>query len=365
MRLVAQVVKELLSNLRNPQTLISFILPPAMQLLVLSFAATLEVRNVDIAIVDDDAGRASHELVQRISEASFVDEVIVVDRPEALTQLLDRRKVLVGMHIGADFSRDVAAGRPSNVQVLIDGRRGNSGQIALSYLQTVTSDYGAELIGSRAAGMPRTEVRNWFHENLTYLWFVVPGMTGILVMFNTLVVTGLSIARERELGTFDQLLVSPSSPNEIVISKCVPAFIISIFQAMMMIAVSALVFRIPLAGSIPLLFMAVTLFVFSLIGIGLMLSSICNSQQQAILGVFAIGYPLIMISGFATPVENMPHWLQIIAEASPLKHFLVIIQGSFSKAMPPVEILKNAWPLVVIGTLALSSATIVVRRKLQ
>jgi len=364
-RLVAQIVKELLSNLRDGQTRLSFIGPPLLQLCVLSFAATMEVRDVDIALVNDDTGRASHELVQRIAAARFVNEVIVVDRPDAIAQLLERREVLVGVHIAADFSRAVAAGRAATVQVLIDGRRGNSGQIVLSYLQTITNDYGAELMGVSAAGLPRVEVRHWFNENLTYLWFIIPGMTGILVMFNTLVVTALSIAKEREQGTFDQLLVSPSSPLEIVIAKCVPAFVIAITQAALMISVSALIFDIPLAGSIPLLFLAVVLFIFSLVGIGLMLSSICETQQQAILSVFAVGYPLIMISGFATPVENMPSWLQTIAQGSPLKHFLVIIQGSFSKAMPPLEVLSNAWPMVLIGVITLSAAMVIVKRKLQ
>ena len=365
MRLAAQVVKELLSNLRDPRARIALIGPPLLQLFVLSFAATLEVRNVDIAIVNDDTGRASHELVQRFTAASFVDEVVFVDRPEAIRLLLDRRTVLAGIHIAADFSRDVAAGRPASVQVIVDGRRGNAGQIALSYLQTIAAEYGVELAGSDVAALPRVEVRNWFNENLTYLWFIVPGMTGILVMFQTLVTTALSIARERELGTFDQLLVSPSTPLEIVIAKCVPAFVIATAQGALMITASVFVFRIPLAGSVPLLFLAITLFIFSLVGVGLMLSSICQTQQQAILSVFAIAYPLIMISGFATPVENMPDWLQLIAQASPLKHFLVIIQGSFSKAMPPAEILSNAWPLVVIGIVTLSAATVIVQRKLQ
>jgi ABC-2 type transport system permease protein len=365
MRLAAQIIKEMLVNIFDEQTRLSFIGPPLLQLCLLSYAATMEVRNVDIAVFNEDAGRASHELVERIGAASFVGDVVAVDRAETISRLVDHRDVLVGIHIAADFSRDVAAGRPASVQVLIDGRRGNSGQIALSYLQNIAKDYGAELSGSGSGGMPQTEIRNWFNENLIYLWFVIPGMAGILVMFTTLVVTALSIAKEREQGTFDQLLVSPSSPMEIVIAKSMPAFVIAIGQAALMITVGALVFDIPLAGSIPLLFLAVVLFGFSLVGIGLMLSAICETQQQAILSVFAVGYPMIMISGFATPVENMPDWLQTIAEGSPLKHFLVIIQGSFTKAMPPLEIFANAWPMVVIGIITLSLAMVIVKRKLQ
>lgn len=365
MRLAAQVVKELLSVLRDGQTRFALLVPPLLQLVVLSFAATLEVRNVDIAIVNDDAGRASYELIQRIAAASFVDEVTIVDRPSELTRRIDRRQALIAIHIASDFSRDVAAGRSAAVQVLIDGRRANAGQIALSYLDAIATDYGIELAGSRSSAMPSTIERHWFNENLTYLWFIMPGMTGILVMFSGLVITSLSIAKERELGTFDQLLVSPSTPLEIVIAKSVPAFIIGTVLASLMIAASAWVFRVPLHGSVVLLLLSVMLFIFSMVGVGLMLSSICDTQQQAILGAFAIGYPLIMISGFATPVENMPHWLQIVAQASPLKHFLVIAQGSFVKAMPPADVFANAWPLMAIGLVTLSLAIVIVRRKLQ
>jgi ABC-2 type transport system permease protein len=365
MRFLAQVIKELLSNLRNPQTRLSLIGPPLLQLFVLSFAATLEVRNVDIAIVDDDGGRASHELIARIGAADFIDDVVVVDRQEEIAQMLDRRQILAGLRFAADFSRDVAAHRPASVQVLIDGRRANAGQVALSYLDSIASDYGVELAGPQAVAMPLTPTRHWFNPNLTYTWFIVPAMTAVLVMFNSLVITGLSIPRERELGTFDQLLVSPVSPFEIVMSKSVPAFIISTVQACLMIAMCVLAFRIPLAGSLTLLLLSMLLFILSMVGIGMMLSSICSTQQQAILAVFAIGYPLIMISGFATPVANMPHWLQLIAQASPLKHFLVIIQGGFVKAMPPADMLANAWPMAVIAAVTSLSATVIVKRRLQ
>lgn len=365
MRLVAQVTKELLSNLRDPQTRLSLIGPPLLQLFVFSFAVTLEVRNVDIAVVNDDAGRASDELIERIAAASFIDEVLVVEQHDAMTQLLEQRQVLAGLHFAADFSRDVAAQRTASVQVLVDGRRANAGQVALSYIDSIASDYGVELTGARASAVPRTLTRHWFNPNLTHTWFIVPAMTGVLVMFYSLVTTGLSIARERELGTFDQLLVAPVSPLEIVIAKSVPAFILATLQACVMIAACALVFRIPLAGSIPLLFVSMLLFILSLVGIGMMLSAVCGTQQQAILGVFAIGYPLIMISGFATPVENMPEWLQVIAQASPLKHFLVILQGSFVKAMPAADVLANAWPMLVIAAVTASAAIVIVRRKLQ
>jgi ABC-2 type transport system permease protein len=365
MRLAAQIVKELLSYFRDPAQRLSLFGPPLIQLFVLSSAGTLEVSNVDIAVFNEDSGAASHEMIERIAAAHFVHEIVVVERQASITQMIDQRKVLAGIHFSPDFSRDVAAGRPASFQVLIDGRRANAGQITLSYLQTIAGDFGAEIAGASFAGTPQPQVRNWFNENLLYFWFFVPGMLGVLVMFLSLVPTATSIAKERELGTFDQLLVSPSTPLEIVIAKSVPSFVVGTLLASMMIATSIYIFRIPMLGSLPLLMGCVMLFILSVVGIGLMLSSICATQQQAILGSFAIAYPLILTSGFATPFENMPHWLQIVAQASPLKHFLIIIQGSFAKAMPPADILANAWPLVIIAVVTMSLAIVIVKRKLQ
>ena len=362
MRLLAQIVKEMRSYLQDPQQRLQLFGPPLIQLFVLSSAATLEVSNVDIAVFNEDSGAASYEVIQRIKAAHFVGHVLLVDQQAAITHLIDQKKVLAGIHFAPNFSRDVAAGKPARFQALIDGRRANAGQITLSYLQSITNVYGVDVTG---VDPPQPEVRHWFNENLHYFWFFVPGMIGVLVMLTALTSTASSIAKERELGTFDQLLVSPLTPFEIIIAKSVPAFVLGSLLASMMIAVSVYVFRIPMLGSFPLLMLCMMLFILSMVGIGLMLSSICENQQQAILGAFAVLYPMVLTSGFATPFENMPHWLQMIAQASPLKHFLVIIHGSFTKAMPAADILSNAWPLVLIALVTMSAALVIVKRKLQ
>jgi len=373
-RLASLIVKELLSYLRDPKSRISLIAPPLLQLLIFSFAATLDVRNVDLAILDQDGGKWSQEIIARVGAASFVDELLPVHRPQDLEDLVDRRRALAGLRFPADFSRDVAAGRPARVQVLVDGRRANAGQIALQDLTAITAGLGAEIADSRAAaanaptssaGVPQVVVRHWFNPNLIYQWFVVPSLVGILAMFLSLVVTALSIARERELGTFDQLLVSPVKPLEIIVGKTVPALLIGTVMASLMVAAGVFVFRIPFTGSLSLLFLSLMLFILSVVGIGLTVSSICQTQQQAILGSFTIAIPVILMSGFATPVENMPVWLQVVAQASPLKHFLIIVQGSFLKALPPSDVFANAWPLAVIAAFTLTLATVVVQRRLQ
>ncbi|MBW7931311.1 MAG: ABC transporter permease, partial [Gammaproteobacteria bacterium] len=204
-RLRAQFIKEVLSVLRDPRSRMVVFVPPILQLLVFAFAATLEVRNVDIAVHDQDAGRGSHELLQRLDSAGFISHVRHVDSQRQLHGLIDRGEVIAAIAIPADFSRRIAAGEGGHAQLLVDGRRSNSGQITVAYLSSIAAEVGAELGPGAQAPVP-VLVRHWFNPNLVYRWFIVPGLTGILALFSSLLVTSLSIARERELGTFDQLL---------------------------------------------------------------------------------------------------------------------------------------------------------------
>jgi drug efflux transport system permease protein len=365
-RLVAQIVKELLSLLRDPRGRFVLIGPPLVQLFVFSFAATLDVTNVGIAVLNDDSGRWSREMIYRLEGASFVGALTFVETPQALAGMIDRREVIAAIHFPADFSRDVGAGRQAIAQVVLDGRRANSSQITFSYLNSIAADMGVELVQQPLEQhAPDVDVRHWFNPNLIYRWFIVPSLSGILAMLISLLVTALSIARERELGTFDQLLVSPAQPLEIVIGKTVPALMLGTLLGCVMISAGVFAFSIPFTGSVLWLLGSLVLFILSMVGVGLMVSSVCRTQQQAILGVFSVAVPFVMISGFTTPIENMPDWLQLIAGASPLKYYLVIVRGTFLKALPPAEILANAWPMAVIALVTLSSAIVIVKRNLQ
>ncbi len=363
-RLRAQFIKEVLSLLRDPRSRMVVFVPPILQLLVFAFAATLEVRNVDIAVHDQDAGRWSHELELRLDSAQFIHRVLRVDSSADLHRLIESGKVIAALDVPADFSRRVAAGDTAPVQVLVDGRRSNSGQIAVGYLSAIVSDMAADSGAGIALSSPAA-VRHWFNPNLVYRWYIVPGLTGILALFSALLITSLSIARERELGTFDQLLVSPTSTPEIIISKSLPALAVGTALGLFMIAAAVFVFGIPFTGSFALLLVGMLLFILSVVGIGLMISAVSATQQQAILGAFAIGVPSVLMSGFATPVENMPILLQWLAQAIPLTHFLIIIEASFLKAAPPGDILASLWPLVLIAAATLVMATIAIRGRLQ
>jgi ABC-2 type transport system permease protein len=367
-RLVAQVKKEMLSVLRDPRSRMVLIGPPLIQLFIFAFAATLEVENVSLIVLDRDGGRWSHEVVERLRATRMVENVVVADSNAALAEAVDRRLALVGVAFQSDFSRRIEAGDASTLQVLLDGRRGNSAQIALGYVNEIIADVNADIAARRNGGerpAVGTVTRHWFNPNLDYLWFTVPSLVGILSMFSALIVTSLTIARERELGTFDQLLVSPASPVEIIAGKCIPALIFGTVLASVMIGAGIFVYRIPFTGSLGLLYAALVLFILSIVGVGLMISSISRTQQQAILGAFAVGVPLVLISGFATPVENMPPALQAVAQADPLKHFLVIVQGLFLKALPPEAIGRNVWPIAVIAVITLTAALVFVRGRLE
>ena len=363
-RLRAQIVKEFFSTLRDPRSRLVVFAPPLIQLLVFAFATTLEVRNANIAVYNHDAGHWSYEMEARVGAAEFVNKVYTVQSPDELRGMIDRRQVIAAIDFPSDFSRNIAAGRTGTAQVIVDGRRSNAGQITAGYLSAIAADVGAAARKDTPRASP-VVVRNWFNPNLIYRWFVVPGLSGILVFFSALMITALSIARERELGTFDQLLVSPTTTLEIIVAKTVPALAIGAVLGLAMIAAGAFAFRIPFTGSFWLLLPSLLLFILSVVGIGLMISSVSATQQQAILGTFAVGVPAVLMSGFATPVENMPEVLQWGAQMIPLTHFLAIVDGTFLKAMPPADILANTWPLAVIALVTLTMATLLVRSRLQ
>lgn len=359
------VIKELLSYLRDPRSRFILIGPPLIQLLIFSYAATMEVNNVRIGVMNEDKGSWSRNFVARVAAANFVADVVYETDPAQLQRNINNRNILLGIHIEETFSHHLTRGELAEVQVLIDGRRANAGQIAARYLDSITAELNRDIQAVQRATVPQVASRAWFNQNLTYQWFIVPSLAGTLSMMIALLITALSIARERELGTFDQLLMTPTSPFTLIIGKTIPAMIIGMGLGCVMIFAGIFLFKIPFRGSYLLLFISLGLFNLSVVGLGLTISSFCKTQQQAILGTFAITIPVILISGFATPVENMPSWLQVISQASPLRHFLVIVQGSFLKALPTDVVVINAWPMAVIALVTLTTATVIVRWRLH
>lgn len=366
-RIPALIWKELLSMLRDPKGRVVLIGPPILQLVIFAFAATLEVKNVSLLVYNQDPGRHGHELVQRFAGSPTFTDIRFAAGPHELAPALDRQSVLAALRIPEDFSRDIEAGRQGEIQVILDGRRSNAAQIVSGYITRIASGYGEEIAaaGPDTTAPVRVVDRNWFNENLLYLWFTVPSLVGILSMLVALVVTALSVARERELGTFDQLLVSPLMPGEILVGKTVPAVVIGLAEGMLIWTVGVTLFGIPFHGSFALLVGALVVFILSVVGVGLFISALSKTQQQAILGTFTFMVPAVTLSGYASPIENMPGWLQQATWLNPLSHFLVTVKGLFLKDMPAAEVWANTWPLLVIGALTLSLAGWLFTRRLE
>jgi ABC-2 type transport system permease protein len=357
-RLTALIIKELLAILRDKRSRLLLIVPPLAQMIIFSFAATLEVKNVSIGILNNDHGQASRELAQRFHGAPSFRHIIYLDGVEEIAPLINSQQAILVLHIASDFSRKVEAGQLAEVQFILDGRRSNAAQIVQGYAAGIVNQFnGTQPIDLVA--------RNWFNPNLTYIWHTVPSLIGILSTLIGLIVTGLSVARERELGTFDQLLVSPLKPYEILLGKTIPSFFLAWVEGLIMLIVAIFVFRVPFNGSVILLIAGLSAFLLSIVGIGLFVSSLAKTQQQAVLGAFAFMVPAMLMSGFATPVENMPPWLQVVAEGNPLKHFMIIIKGVFLKDMPPALVAANIWPILVIALFTLGGASWLFRSRLE
>lgn len=357
-RIVSLVVKELLILVRDPKSRALLIGPPILQLIVFTFAATLEVKNVSLAVMNLDMGVHGREIVRRLQGSPTFTDVTFVRSPAEMAQYVDEQRALAAVSIASDFSRKVEAGGEAELLVVLDGRRSNAAQIVNGYISELALRYSRELEEAKggAGFMPVVVERHWFNDNLLYVWFTVPSLVGVLSMILALVVTALSVARERELGTFDQLLVSPLRPPEILAGKTLPAVIVGVLEGLLIWAIGVYVMGIPFYGSFALLAMTVTLFILSVVGVGLFVSAIAKTQQQAILGAFVFLVPAVCLSGYASPVENMPAWLQSATWLNPLKHALITLKGLFLKDMPFVEVWANTWPLLVIGltTLLLS-----------
>lgn len=366
-RILALIQKEILAVWRDKRSRTILIVPPLLQLLVFSFAATLDVKNVSIAILNRDNGKEGVELVQRFIGAPTFTKILFLDSVPDIKRVIDNQIVNMVIHIDDQFSRNINAKKEAKVQLIMDGRKSNSAQIIQGYAINIIDQYTTDVMKRLNIPQQQTKIfpRNWFNPNQLYYWFNVPNLSGVLTMLIGLTITALSVARERELGTFDQLLVSPLKPIEILIGKTIPALIIGMVEGSVIIGAAVFFFKIPFTGSVFLLYFSMLIFISSIVGVGLFISSLSKNQQQAILGSFIFMTPAVTLSGYATPIENMPQWLQNATLVNPLRYYLVIAKGIFLKDMPVHIVLENIWPMALIAVFTLSGAGWFFRRRLE
>jgi ABC-2 type transport system permease protein len=284
----------------------------------------------------------------------------------AARQAIDRQKVIAVLRFDPNFSVNIASGRGGTVGAIFDGRRSNAAQIVAGYISRIVSSIGASVAPAETAPASGGSVTvNWFNANLDYLWCTMPALIAIISAITTLSVVAQSVARERELGTFDQLMVAPFRVHEILIGKMVPPVLVGTFIATVYVVLIPLVFGVPLTGSLAPFYVALFLYLLALTGIGMLVSVLSATQQQAFLGMFLIAVPAILLSGYASPVDNMPAWLQIIAHADPASYFLTVCEGVFLKAMPASDVLGNCWPLAFIAVVTLAAAFFLFRSRMD
>lgn len=366
-RILALIRKELIAVLRDPRTRLSIFLPPLLQLFIFAFAATLDVKNVPIGILNRDNGRQGIELVERFEGAPVFSKIVHLHAVEEMAPFLDRQKGIMILSLDEQFSRQVEAGKGAAVQLVFDGRRSNTAQIVSGYASSIIRQFNAELFVEEypLASSVQVVPRNWFNPNLIYYWYNIPCIVVILSMLTCLVVTTNSVARERELGTFDQLLVSPITPTEILIGKIVPGIVIGMIEGIGMLAIGVLILKVPFTGSLLLFLLSLFVFVFAISGVGLFLSALAMTQQQAMLGTFTFMMPAVLLSGFATPIETIPAWLQPVSAMIPVRYMLIISKGLFLKAMPARIVLDHIWPMLLIALVTVPGAGLFFRRRIQ
>jgi ABC-2 type transport system permease protein len=284
--------------------------------------------------------------------------------------LIDRQGVRLMLHIPQTFSRDLHAGRPAHVQVIVDGRNSNVASVALGYANAIVAQYNAErsraLTGSppTAASPPLQLVdRAWFNPNLQSRWFIVSALGGLIAMIVVLLLSGLSVSREREFGTFDQLLVAPFRSGEILLAKALPPMACGMFDALLLATAAVFWFGVPFRGSLLALVVALSVFIVSVVGVGLFISSLSSTMQQSLLGSFMFIMPNVILSGFTTPIENMPQWLQWGTLINPLRYIVTACREVFLQGGTLGTIWPQLWPMALIAAATLAAATWLFRHR--
>jgi ABC-2 type transport system permease protein len=356
---IRQIVrKEFLQTLREPRMRGILIGPPLLQMIIFGYAVNMDVELVRLGWMDLDRSTQSRELQQQFTGApAFRILASVTDEREAQT-LLDRGEVQAVVRIPAGFEGDIKAGRVSEVQVLIDGANSNTAAIVANYATSVLNRFNQgllqgrmkeKLVGRTAQGPVRLAIpsvvpvtRVWFNPELLSRNYFVPGTMVNIIMLVTLMLTALSIVREKEIGTMEQLMVTPIRPIELMLGKTLPFAVIGMFDMALVVSIALFLFRVPMRGSLLLLAAASALFMLSTLGAGLFLSTISHTQQQAMMGAFFFFQPAFMLSGFTFPIRNMPEPVQWLTYLNPMRYFMEIVRGLFLKGSG-VDVL---WPQI-------------------
>jgi ABC-2 type transport system permease protein len=366
LRILALTRKELLAVLKDPRSRFSLLIPPMLQCLIFGYAATYDLHVVPYAVLDHDRSAASYELLARLDGSGVFRRVANLGRATDVSTFINERRALLVLQIDQDFERRLLAGQSADVQVIADGRNSNTAGTAMSYVSAIVETFNADWRQTHSQGSPpiRMATRAWYNPNLETRWNMIPGLIGTLTMLQTLVLTAMSVAREREQGTFDQLLVTPFRPAEIMAGKALPSILIGTVQATTILLVAQLWFRIPFVGSFVTLYAGLSVFLLAAVGIGLLVSAVAATMQQAMLFSFVLVMPFTLLSGLTTPLSSMPRVLQYVTLVNPLRYAIDLVQRVYLEGAGLGRLLPDLWPLAVLATVTLAAASWMFRHRL-
>jgi len=373
MRKIAHVIrKEFLQLKRDPRLLPVLFVTPVLQLLLMGYAANLDVRDIPTVVCDLDGTSASRGLVAEFFNSGYFSLKAQVPDTWGVDRCLDDGEASMAIVVGRGFADNLAAGEPARVQLLVDGSESQSATIGASYASMILSGHAQRIMLERLERLKpfgirpvrvKPEVRVWYNPELKSRNFMVPGVLGLILMIMTMMLTAMAVVREKEAGTMEQLIVTPIRPLELITGKLLPFLIIGTIDVCLVLAVATLLFRVPLRGSVFLLFGMSLVFMLTTLGLGLFISTISRTQQQAMMTTVFFMMPMMLLSGFVFPIENMPKLFQAITFVIPLRYYFVIIRGIFLKGVGIPELWDQGLALLVFGLAILTLSVLRFRKK--
>ncbi len=354
--------KEWRQIFRDPKTKRIIFVSPIIQLLLFGYAVNTDVRDAALFLVDRDHTAQSRALVDAMTASGYFRVVGRSDRPDDMGDALDHGRAVVGLDIPPHFSRDLEGNRGASVQILVDGTSSNTATVAQGYATRIVQRFGLSHGPVQSTPMPAgvdLRARAWYNPSLESRVYNVPGVIAVILMLMSLLLTALAVVREREVGTLEQLMVSPLSATELILGKTIPVAAIAFIDLALVTGVAVLWFHIPLRGSLLLLMAASSVYILAALGLGLLVSSISSTQQEAFMAMFLFFLPMIILSGFMYPVGTMPLFFQQLTLLNPVRHFLEVVRGIFLKG----EGLADLWPqLLALAAMAVAVLSLAVRQ---
>lgn len=369
------IIKEFIQVRRDKRLFGIVFMAPILQLIFLGYAATMDVNTVHTAVFDQDKTETSREFIRNFERSGYFSVDYYVDNYSQITDLINRGKVLDAIIIPTDFEKKINTMQTAPLQVIFDGSDGNKASIAFGYVQSIAGSYSKNILleAREKTGMKLSisgsltpEVRIWYNPDLKTRNFMVPSIMGLVLMVITTILMSMAIVKEREIGTLEQLIVTPIKPYQLIIGKIIPFMIIGFLEVLLVTSIMTFWFDIPVRGSFLYLIFASLLFVLSTLGLGLFISTISKTQQQAMMvAQFGLMLPMIYLSGFAFPIENMPRIIQYITYVIPLRYYINILRGIILKGVGFADLWQETLVLFLMGAVILLASSMRFRKRLE